>query len=121
MTNLSTAPQLSDFGQGLLLGVGVGCLVAAAVLWWIVFAIRRRRRLHRSISPTSDWDADCIEWHGRVLTGPRAHWCGSFDDLPIDDTCGEAIVCLCFDGTPEARTPDELAAILAAHSALATT
>jgi len=36
-----------------------------------------------------DWRKDCLYWRGRELTGRYAHWCPEWDDLPIDETCGE--------------------------------
>ncbi len=42
----------------------------------------------------TEWEADCLRWHKRVLTGKFCHWC---DELPIDETCAEFAVCLCFD------------------------
>lgn len=43
----------------------------------------------------TDWEADCVKWMGRVLTGKRAHWCPEWDGLPIDETCGEIEACRC--------------------------
>jgi hypothetical protein len=37
----------------------------------------------------TDWEEDCLEWRGSVLTGKHAHWCPEWDDLPIDETCAE--------------------------------
>lgn len=36
-----------------------------------------------------EWIQDCLEWRGRVLVGRQAHWCGDWDDLPVDETCPE--------------------------------
>lgn len=36
-----------------------------------------------------EWQADCIKWRGRILTGKYAHWCFDWDGLPIDETCKE--------------------------------
>lgn len=52
--------------------------------------------------PYADWVADCLRWWGRVLTGPRAHWCADWDCLPVDDTTWEAGCCTCY---PERRQP----------------
>jgi len=41
----------------------------------------------------SDWDEDCLLWRGAVLTGRGAHWCGEWDDLPVDETCPEWPCC----------------------------
>lgn len=35
------------------------------------------------------FEADCLEFRGRVLTGKYAHWCMHWDLLPIDETCPE--------------------------------
>jgi hypothetical protein len=39
------------------------------------------------------WVADCMKWHGRVLTGRLRHWCFDWDELPIDETCENEITC----------------------------
>jgi hypothetical protein len=41
----------------------------------------------------TDWEVDCLRWHGRVLTGNDKHWCADWDYLPIDDTCIEYQAC----------------------------
>ena len=48
---------------------------------------------------SKDWIEDCEHWWGKVLTGRKAHWCLSWDHLPIDDTCWEIAYCLCFEET----------------------
>ena len=45
--------------------------------------------------PSEEWIEDCMHHHGIVLTGKYAHWCGSFDYLPIDETCFEFEYCEC--------------------------
>jgi hypothetical protein len=45
----------------------------------------------------TDWEEDCMFWHGRILDGEKTHWCPDWDDLPIDDTCGEFECCTCFN------------------------
>lgn len=37
----------------------------------------------------TEWEADCLEYRDRILTGVEAHWCAEWDDLPIDETCPE--------------------------------
>ena len=44
---------------------------------------------------SEEWIEDCIHHHGVVLTGKYAHWCASFDYLPIDETVVEFEFCLC--------------------------
>lgn len=46
---------------------------------------------------SEDWIADCTTTYGYVLDGPFSHWCGDWDDLPIDATCMEFLACTCFD------------------------
>ena len=43
-----------------------------------------------------EWDADCMRWIGRKLTGEYGHYCWEWDFLPIDETCEEFKACLCF-------------------------
>lgn len=62
---------------------------------------------------SEDWEMDSMHWHGKVLTGTRAHWCDDYDGLPVDDTCCEALNCTCFHGTPEQRTEEERESIQA--------
>lgn len=38
---------------------------------------------------SKEWKEDCLKWRGIVLTGKYAHWCGDYDDLPVDETCSE--------------------------------
>ena len=44
---------------------------------------------------SEEWIEDCKHHHGKVLTGKYAHWCPSFDYLPIDETVVEFEFCLC--------------------------
>lgn len=44
------------------------------------------------------WAEDCLKWHGRVLRGPYSHYCGEWDELPIDCTTNEFAVCQCYRG-----------------------
>lgn len=67
------------------------------------------------MSGRTEWEEDCLAYRGEVLTGKRAHFCLDFDGLPVDDTTWEALVCHCYDGDPEQRTEEEIAAIRAAH------
>jgi hypothetical protein len=53
------------------------------------------------LGPAPDWGQECLKWHGRVLTGLHAHWCWSWDGLPIDETCTEYEACQCY--TPEQK------------------
>ena len=48
-----------------------------------------------NMKQTDEWINDSIRWHGRLLTGHFAHWCGDWDLLPIDETCGEFQACTC--------------------------
>jgi hypothetical protein len=43
--------------------------------------------------------------YGEVLLGEYAHWCGDWDDLPIDETMGEFECCTC-DKDKIKRKPD---------------
>lgn len=56
---------------------------------------------------SEDWIEDCLKFHGKILTGKFAHWCPEWDDLPIDETCGEFEVCTCFPKTDEIRNIQE--------------
>lgn len=44
----------------------------------------------------AQWEADCLHWRGRVLTGEHAHWCNEWDGLPIDETTPEWPCCCSF-------------------------
>ncbi len=44
-----------------------------------------------------EWIEDCAKWRGETLTGRWAHWCMDWDDLPVDETCVEFLMCECFD------------------------
>lgn len=48
-------------------------------------------------TPSTEWEADCLKWRGHVLTGRYAHWCGEYDDLPVDETCENEWPCACRD------------------------
>lgn len=37
----------------------------------------------------TEWEEDCMKWHGEVLRGQHAHWCVDWDGLPLDETCAE--------------------------------
>jgi len=41
------------------------------------------------LMPRDSWTDDCLRFHGRLLTGRFRHWCGEWDDLPVDETCHE--------------------------------
>jgi len=45
------------------------------------------------LRPMTAWEADCLHWRGRVLTGQHQHWCHAWDGLPIDETCPEWPCC----------------------------
>jgi hypothetical protein len=51
----------------------------------------------------TDFETDCLHWRNRLLTGKLAHWCGQWDDLPVDETTIEIECCTCF--TAEERAP----------------
>ena len=42
---------------------------------------------------SDDWIEDCMHWHGRVLTGAKAHWCLDWDLLPVDETTPMELDC----------------------------
>jgi hypothetical protein len=44
-----------------------------------------------------EWEADCLRWRGKVLTGEKAHWCWDWDGLPVDETTPEWDACTCYD------------------------
>ena len=41
----------------------------------------------------SQWEDDCREFRGDVLTGQHGHWCWEYDGLPVDETCSEWPCC----------------------------
>lgn len=43
----------------------------------------------------TEFEEDCLRYHGRILTGLYKHFCPDWDDLPIDDTCAEYESCTC--------------------------
>lgn len=43
----------------------------------------------------TDWETDCIEWRGKVLRGPDAHWCDEWDGLPVTAFTPEYSACTC--------------------------
>jgi len=43
----------------------------------------------------TQFEEDCIHFHGRPLTGQYKHYCPDFDYLPIDETCSEFKYCIC--------------------------
>lgn len=45
------------------------------------------------------WEKNCIHWRGRVLKGPDGHWCGDWDELPIDALTPEYEACECYKKT----------------------
>lgn len=47
-----------------------------------------------------EWEKSCLHFWGKVLTGQKAHYCGDFDDLPIDETCDEFKWCKDFEEQP---------------------
>lgn len=46
------------------------------------------------------FDADCLRYMGKVLTGEFRHWCPDWDGLPIDETVPEYGCCTCPKVTP---------------------
>ena len=43
----------------------------------------------------TDFEEDCLHFHGQILTGKYKHYCPDFDFLPMDETCWEFEFCLC--------------------------
>jgi len=43
----------------------------------------------------TEFEKECLRWHGRNLTGNYAHYCPDWDYFPIDDTCVEFQSCTC--------------------------
>lgn len=65
------------------------------------------------------WEAECMKWRGRVLTGEHAHYCFAWDGLPVDETTPEW-PCTCSDDrtmNDTKKTPEEKAAELDARVA----
>lgn len=61
----------------------------------------------QEVDASNEWIEDSKKYHGKVLTGKFAHWCLEWDDLPIDETCPEFKVCLCFP-TEEVKDQKEI-------------
>jgi hypothetical protein len=53
-------------------------------------------------SGSPEWQADCLRWRGRVLTGRFGHWCADYDELPVDETCPEWPCDCRIEGKPRA-------------------
>lgn len=53
----------------------------------------------------SEFDAECLIYYGERLTGEFAHWCVTWNQLPIDESCPEFAICDC-DFGPRAETAD---------------
>lgn len=51
----------------------------------------------------TQWEEDCLHWMGLILTGDYKHYCPDWDDLPIDETCGEFGGCTCYMDDPKAQ------------------
>lgn len=68
----------------------------------------------RRAARPSDWDVDCMQLRGRVLSGEHAHWCVAWDFLPIDETCDGEWPCSCDVG----RAASRLAALEAVAEAV---
>jgi len=43
-----------------------------------------------------DFQRDCINIYGYVLTGKLKHYCPYWDFMPIDETCEEIGGCKCY-------------------------
>lgn len=43
----------------------------------------------------TEFEKDCMAYHGKILTGKYKHFCPDWDDMPIDDTCFEYQFCTC--------------------------
>lgn len=54
-------------------------------------------------NPYKQWEADCLRWRGKVLTGSHRHWCWDWDGLPVDDTTPEWAACTCYEGEGDER------------------
>ncbi len=46
----------------------------------------------------TEFDQDCMQMWGKLLTGKYKHYCCEWDYLPIDETCHEFFACMCYDG-----------------------
>jgi hypothetical protein len=49
----------------------------------------------------TEFEEDCLHFHGKILTGKYKHFCHDFDLLPLDETCSEFEYCHCFDDVGE--------------------
>lgn len=107
------APTLSDVA--LVYAVAVLAYAVGAV--WLRWDAERtlqqidyesRVRATRSQNPT-EWEEDCLEYRGVLLTGRYAHYCLDWDGLPIDETCVEW-PCCAFEpvGITDAQKADAL-------------
>ena len=64
------------------------------VFWFFCNKIRVLKDMVNTSS--TKWVMDCMQFHGKVLSGEKAHWCFDWDDLPIDETLKSYIsVCTC--------------------------
>ncbi len=43
----------------------------------------------------TQFEEDCMHFHGKILTGIHKHYCPEYDYLPIDETCMEFEYCMC--------------------------
>ncbi len=59
------------------------------------FSWFKRRDDESKLIDDPQWKEDCRDYHGRELTGKRAHYCDDFDGMPIDETCREIRGCSC--------------------------
>lgn len=57
--------------------------------WSSCECYRRPVPVMRLSDVSEEWNADCLQWRGRLLTGLKAHWCWDWDFLPIDETTPE--------------------------------
>lgn len=44
----------------------------------------------------TEWEQECLQWRGKVLTGKFGHYCDQMDGLPVDETCYEWENCICY-------------------------
>lgn len=47
------------------------------------------------MNKSKEWEEDCLEIHGVLLIGDFCHWCMDWDQMPLDETCGEFAFCSC--------------------------